>query len=72
MPRPRKDDRYSQKARMQARHVLIVEWEIQEFLNKENKGREIERFTTEITLFEFRKYIQGKRDELDPNLFEQD
>lgn len=71
MPRPRKDDRYSQKARMQARHVLIVEWEIQEFLSKINKW-ENERFTTEITLFEFWKYIQEKRDELDPNLFEQD
>jgi hypothetical protein len=48
----------------------VCERQILMFLNEVNKDWEHEKFTTEITMFEFRKYIQKKKDKLDPNLFE--
>lgn len=68
----RKSSRYSPVSKAEALEVVICERQVMQFLSEVNKDNEHERFTTEITLFEFWKYIQAKRDSLDPNLFEQD
>lgn len=68
----RKSERYSPVQKAEALEVLVVERQVMLFLNEVNKDWDDERFTTEITLFEFRKFIQKKKDKLDPNLFEKD
>lgn len=69
MPK-KKSSRYKPEDKAEALEVVITENQVQSFLHKINKNAEFERFTTEITLFEFWKYIQEKRDRLDPWLFE--
>lgn len=54
----------------EALEVLIVERNILMFLSELNKNKDDEVFITEVSLFEFRKYIQQKKDSLDKNLFE--
>ena len=54
----------------EALEVLIVERNILMFLSELNKNKDDEVFITEVSLFEFRKYIQKKKDSLDKNLFE--
>ena len=66
----RKSERYSPTQKAEAFEVVVCERQILMFLNEVNKDWEHEKFTTEITMFEFRKYIQKKKDSLDPNLFE--
>lgn len=66
----RKSEWYSPVQKAEAFEVVVCERQIMTFLNEINKDWENERFTTEITMFEFRKYIQEKKDKLDPNLFE--
>ena len=66
----RKSERYSPVQKAEAFEVVVCERQMMMFLNEINKDGETERFTTEITLFEFRKFIQKKKDSLDPNLFE--
>jgi len=66
----RKSERYSPVQKAEAFEVVVCERQILMFLNEVNKDWEHEKFTTEITMFEFRKYIQKKKDKLDPNLFE--
>ncbi len=66
----RKSERYSPVQKAEAFEVVVCERQILMFLNEVNKDWENEKFTTEITMFEFRKYIQKKKDKLDPNLFE--
>ncbi len=66
----RKSERYSPVQKAEAFEVVVWERQILMFLNEVNKDWENEKFTTEITMFEFRKYIQKKKDKLDPNLFE--
>lgn len=66
----RKSERYSPVQKAEAYEVVVCERQMMMFLNEINKDWEEERFTTEITMFEFRKYIQKKKDSLDPNLFE--
>lgn len=68
----RKSERYSPVQKAEAFEVVVCERQVMLFLSEINKDEnKEERFTTEITLFEFRKYLQEKRDSLDPNLFEQ-
>ncbi len=66
----RKSERYSPVQKAEAYEVVVCERMMMMFLSEVNKDWEEERFTTEITMFEFRKYIQKKKDSLDPNLFE--
>lgn len=66
----RKSERYSPVQKAEAFEVVVCERQILMFLNEVNKDWDHERFTTEITMFEFRKYVQKKKDKLDPNLFE--
>ena len=66
----RKSEWYSPVQKAEAYEVVVCERQMMMFLNEINKDWEEERFTTEITMFEFRKYIQKKKDKLDPNLFE--
>lgn len=66
----RKSERYSPVQKAEAYEVVVCERMMMLFLSEINKDWEEERFTTEITMFEFRKYIQKKKDKLDPNLFE--
>lgn len=66
----RKSERYSPVQKAEAFEVVVCERQILMFLNEVNKDWEHEKFTTEITMFEFRKYIQKKKNSLDPNLFE--
>lgn len=66
----RKTERYSPVQKAEAFEVIVCERQVMTFLSELNKDSESERFTTEITLFEFRKFIQKKKDELDSNLFE--
>lgn len=66
----RKSERYSPVQKAEAYEVVVCERMMMMFLSEVNKDWEEERFTTEITMFEFRKYIQKKKDKLDPNLFE--
>ena len=66
----RKSERYSPVQKAEAFEVVVCERQILMFLNEVNKDWEHEKFTTEITMFEFRKYVQKKKDKLDPNLFE--
>ena len=66
----RKSERYSPVQKAEAFEVVVCERQILMFLNEVNKDWEHEKFTTEITMFEFRKFIQKKKDKLDPNLFE--
>lgn len=66
----RKSERYSPVQKAEAFEVVVCERQMMMFLNEINKDWETERFTTEITMFEFRKYVQKKKDSLDPNLFE--
>lgn len=54
----------------EALEVLIIERNILMFLSELNKNKDDEVFITEVSLFEFRKYIQQKKDSLDKNLFE--
>ena len=68
----RKSEWYSPVQKSEALEVVITERQVMLFLSSINKEWKPERFTTEITLFEFWKYIQEKRDKLDPNLFEKD
>ena len=65
----RKSEWYSPVQKAEALEVVICENQIMTFLHTINKDNK-ERYTTEITLFEFRKYIQNKKDNLDPWLFE--
>jgi hypothetical protein len=64
----RKQDRYSPVQKSEALEVVVVERQVMMFLQEVNKEAEEghERFISEITLFEFRKYIQDKRENLDP------
>ena len=55
----------------EALEVLIVERQVMLFLSAKNQWDD-ETLITEINLFEFRKYIQEKKDSLDKNLFEKD
>ena len=64
----RKSEWYSPTQKAEALEVVICENQIMTFLHETNK--DWERYTTEITLFEFRKYIQKKKENLDPWLFE--
>lgn len=66
----RKSEWYSPVQKAEAYEVVVCERMMMLFLSEVNKDWEEERFTTEITMFEFRKYIQKKKDQLDPNLFE--
>ena len=66
----RKSERYSPVQKAEAFEIVVCERQILMFLDEINKDGDHERFTTEITMFEFRKYIKKKQDELDPNLFE--
>lgn len=66
----RKSEWYSPVQKAEAYEIVVCERMMMLFLNEVNKDWEEERFTTEITMFEFRKYIQKKKDSLDPNLFE--
>lgn len=66
----RKSERYSPVQKAEAFEVVVCERQILMFLNEVNKDWNNEKFTTEITMFEFRKFIQKKKDSLDPNLFE--
>ena len=66
----RKSERYSPIQKAEAFEIVVCERQILMFLDDINKHSEEERFTTEIMMFEFRKYIQKKKDQLDPNLFE--
>lgn len=66
----RKSERYSPVQKAEAFEVVVCERQILMFLNEMNKDWNHEKFTTEITMFEFRKFIQKKKDSLDPNLFE--
>lgn len=70
MPK-KKASRYKPEDKAEAFEVVITENQIQSFLHEINKDVEFERFTTEITLFEFWKHIQEKRERLDPWLFEE-
>jgi len=62
----RKSSRYSPQQKAEAMEVVICENQIIQFLSKVNEESETERYTTEISLFEFRKHIQNKKDNLDP------
>ena len=64
----RKSERYSPVQKAEALEVIICENQIMTFLHLINKDGE--KYTTEISLFEFRKYIQKKKEWLDPWLFE--
>lgn len=66
----RKSEWYSPVQKAEAFEIVVCERLILQFLDEVNKDSEHERFTTEITMFEFRKHIQKKKDSLDPNLFE--
>ena len=66
----RKSERYSPVQKAEAFEVVVCERQILMFLNEVNKDWNNEKFTTEITMFEFRKYVQKKKNSLDPNLFE--
>jgi len=66
----RKSEWYSPTQKAEAFEVVVCERQILMFLNEVNKDWNDEKFTTEITMFEFRKFIQKKKDSLDPNLFE--
>lgn len=66
----RKSEWYSPVQKAEAFEVVVCERQILMFLDQVNKDGDQEKFTTEITMFEFRKYIQKKKDSLDPNLFE--
>lgn len=66
----RKSERYSPVQKAEAFEIVVCERQILMFLDETNKWKDNERYTTEITMFEFRKYIQKKKDQLDPNLFE--
>lgn len=66
----RKSERYSPTQKAEAFEVVVCERQMLLFLNEINKDNDVERCTTQITMFEFRKFIQKKKDRLDPNLFE--
>ena len=66
----RKSERYSPVQKAEAFEVVVCERQVMTFLDEVNKDTEQERCTTEITLFEFRKFIQKKKSRLDTNLFE--
>lgn len=66
----RKTERYSPVQKAEAFEIVVCERQILMFLDEVNKDEDHEKFTTEITMFEFRKHIQKKKDQLDPNLFE--
>ena len=55
----------------EALEVLIVERMILLFLSMKNKSDD-EVFITDVWLFEFWKYVQEKKEKLDPKLFERD
>ena len=66
----RKSERYSPCQKAEAYEVIVCERMMLTFLHELNKWKDVERYTTEITMFEFRKYVQEKKEKLDANLFE--
>jgi hypothetical protein len=56
----RKSEWYSPTQKAEALEVIICENQIMTFLHYVNKDNE--RYTTEISLFEFWKYIQKKKE----------